>query len=48
MKKYEYYLESRSKGISEIRIRKANRIGHVLRRNCLPQQVIDGKIKGEI
>ena len=27
--------------------RKANRIGHILRRNCLLQQVIEGKIKGE-
>jgi hypothetical protein len=28
--------------------RKANWIGHILRRNCLLQQVIAGKIKGEI
>jgi hypothetical protein len=28
--------------------RKANRIGHILRRNCLLQQVIKEKIKGEI
>jgi hypothetical protein len=27
---------------------KANWIGHILRRNCLLQQVIEGKIKGEI
>ena len=32
----------------EIRKRKANWIGHVLRRNCLLQQVIEGKIKGQI
>ena len=32
-------------GISE---RKANWIGHILRRNCLLQRVIEGKIKGEI
>ena len=31
-----------------IRRRKANWIGHILRRNCLPKQVIEGKIKGEI
>ena len=31
-----------------IRKRKANWIGHILRRNCLPKQVIEGKIKGEI
>ena len=28
--------------------RKANWIGHVLRRNCLLKQVIEGKIKGWI
>jgi hypothetical protein len=27
---------------------KANWIGHILRRNCLLQQVIEGKIKGRI
>ena len=32
----------------EIRKRKANWIGHILRRNCLLQQVIEGKIKGQI
>ena len=32
----------------EIRKRKANWIGHILRRNCLLQQVIEGKIKGKI
>ena len=31
-----------------IRKRKANWIGHILLRNCLPKQVIEGKIKGEI
>jgi hypothetical protein len=34
--------------LHEIRKRKANRIGHVLRRNCLLQRVIEGKIKGWI
>ena len=34
--------------LHEIRKRKANLIGHVLRRNCLLQQVIEGKIKGQI
>jgi len=33
------------RGISK---RKANWIGHILRRNCLLQRVIEGKIKGEI
>jgi hypothetical protein len=28
--------------------RNANWIGHILRRNCLLQQVIEGKIKGKI
>ena len=30
-----------------IRKRKANWIGHILRRNCLIRQAIEGKIKGE-
>ena len=34
--------------LHEIRKRKANWIGHVLRRNCLLKQVIEGKIKGEM
>jgi hypothetical protein len=32
--------------LHEIRNRKANWIGHILRRNCLLKQVIEGKIKG--
>ena len=31
--------------LHEIRKRKANWIGHILRRNCLLKQVIEGKIK---
>ena len=34
--------------LHEIRKRKANWIGHILRRNCLPKQVIEGNIKGEM
>src|SRR5215471_15124186 len=34
--------------LHEIRKRKANWIGHILRRNCLLQQVIEGKIQGQI
>jgi hypothetical protein len=34
--------------LHEITKRKANWIGHILRRNCLLQQVIEGKIKGGI
>jgi len=33
-------------GQHEIRKRKANWIGHILRSNCLLQRVIEGKIKG--
>jgi hypothetical protein len=33
--------------LHEICKRKANCIGHILCRNCLPQQVIEGKIKGD-
>jgi hypothetical protein len=34
--------------LHEISKRKANWIGHILRRNCLLRQVIKGKIKGGI
>ena len=34
--------------LHEIRKRKAKWIGHILERNCLLKQVIEGKIKGEI
>jgi hypothetical protein len=34
--------------LHEIRKRKANWIGHILRRNCLLQRVPEGKIQGEI
>ena len=34
--------------LHEIRKRKANWIGHILRRNCLLKQVIEGKKKGEM
>ena len=34
--------------LHEIIKRKANWIGHILRRNCLLIQVIEGKIKGQI
>ena len=34
--------------LHEISKRKANWIGHILRRNCILQRVIEGKIKGEI
>jgi hypothetical protein len=34
--------------LHEMSKRKANWIGHILRRNCLLQRVIEGKIKGGI
>jgi hypothetical protein len=34
--------------LHEISKRKANWIGHILRRNCVLQQLIEGKIKGGI
>jgi len=34
--------------LHEIRKRKANKIGHILHRNCLLQRVIEGKIQGGI
>jgi hypothetical protein len=34
--------------VHEIRKRKANWSGHILRRNCLIKQIIEGKIKGEM
>ena len=34
--------------LHEIRKRKPNWIGHILRRNCLLKQVIEGKIIGEM
>ena len=34
--------------LQEIRKRKANWIGHILRRNCLLKQVIEGKIQIEM
>jgi hypothetical protein len=34
--------------LHEIRKRKANWIGHILRRNCLLKEVIEGKINGRI
>jgi len=45
----KYYLESWSRMniLCEISKRKADWIGHILRRNCLLQWVIEGKVKGD-
>jgi hypothetical protein len=46
----EYYLRVKEKRniLHEISKRKANWMGHILCRNCLLLQVIEGKIKGGI
>jgi hypothetical protein len=41
-------VKEQRKILHEIRKRKANWIGHILRRNFLLQPVIEGEIKGEI
>jgi hypothetical protein len=45
-----YYLRVKEQRniLHEICKRKANWIGHILRRNCLLQRVIEGKTKGGI
>jgi hypothetical protein len=48
MKKYYLKVKEQRNILHEISKRKANWIGRILRRNCLLQQVIEGKIKGEI
>jgi len=48
--KYYYVLRVKEQRniLHEISKRKANWIGYILRRNCLLQRVIEGKIKGRI
>ena len=48
MKKCYLRVNEQRNILHEIRKRKANWIGHILRRNCLLWQVIEGKIKGQI
>jgi hypothetical protein len=48
MKKCYLGVKEQRNILNEISKRKANWIGHILRRNCLLRQVIEGKIKGEI
>jgi hypothetical protein len=38
-------VEEQRNNLSEISKRKANSIGHILRRNCLLQHVTDGQIE---
>ena len=46
MKTYYFTAKEQKNILHEISKRKANWIGHILRRNCLLQRVIEGKIKG--
>ena len=39
-------VKEQRKILHEISKRKANWIGHILRRNCLLQRIIEGKING--
>jgi hypothetical protein len=41
-------VSEQTNNLHEIRKRKANWIGHILRRNCLLTQVIEGKIQEQI
>ena len=45
MKKYYLRVKEQRNILHEIRKRKANWIGHILRRNCLLQRVTEGNIK---
>jgi len=46
MKKYYLRVNEQRNILHEINKWKANWIGHILRRSCLLQWVIEGKIKG--
>jgi hypothetical protein len=48
MKKYYLRIKEQRNILHEISKRKANWIDHILRRNSLLRQVIEGKIKGGI
>ena len=45
---YSDIIKAQRNILHEISKRKSNWIGHILRRNCLLQRVIEGKIKGRI
>jgi hypothetical protein len=43
----KHYIEKKERNILHtIKRRKANRISHILRRNCLLKHTIEGKIEG--
>jgi hypothetical protein len=48
MKKYYLRVKEQRNILHDLRKWKANWIGHILRRNCLLQRVIEGTIKGGI
>jgi hypothetical protein len=48
MKKYYLRVKEKMNILQEISKRKANWVGHILRRNCLLWQVTEGKIIGGI
>jgi hypothetical protein len=48
MKKCYLRVNEQRNILNEIRKQKAKWIGHILRRNCLIKQVIEGKIKGDM
>jgi hypothetical protein len=48
MKKYDLGVKEQRNILHEISKRKAEWIGHILRRNCTLKQVTEGKIKGGI
>jgi hypothetical protein len=48
MKKFYLRVKEQRNILHEISKWKANWIGHILHRNCLLRQVIEGKIKGVI
>jgi hypothetical protein len=48
MKKYIHRVKVERNILHTIKRRKANWIGHILRRNCLLKHVIEGKVEGGI
>jgi hypothetical protein len=48
MKKYYTRVKEERNIVHTIKRRKANWIGHILRRNCLLKHAIEGKIEGRI